>query len=183
METVKMNVYYAKAILYAYPHLEAVMEQIDELIEKKALSSMHDFSPCEAQCEKILFLTEQKQILINLKLCVDKILRKFSAEDLDLFDYKYFKKKPKEYFEYIDTSSRKYFRRQISIVKKFSLSLEKEGYDDIKFQKECFKIDFLKELLKRVVENEMLSRKNKPMKEKLKQRANLIQNGANERTA
>ena len=177
-----MNLLYAKVALYAYPNVDAVMEQIDELVEKKALSSMHDFSPCEAQCEKILNLTEQKKILIELKVCVDKILTKFSVEDLDLLDYKYFKKKPKEYFEFVDTSSRQYFRKQISLVNKFSTALEKQGYDDKKFQKECFKIDFLKELLKRVVELEKLSKKNKPLKEKLKQKTNVLID-TNERTA
>ena len=47
-----MNVYYAKTVLYAYANVDAVVEQIDELVEKKALSSMRDFSPCEEQCEK-----------------------------------------------------------------------------------------------------------------------------------
>ncbi len=169
-----MNLLYAKVALYAYPNLEAVMEQIDELVEKRALSSMHDFSPCETQCEKILDLTEQKNILIELKICLDKIFSKFSLEDLDLLDYKYFKRKPKEYFEFIDTASRQYFRKQISLVKKFSIRLEKQGYDDIKFQKECFKVDFFRELLKRVVELEKLSKKNKPKKEKLKQKTNVI---------
>lgn len=162
-----MNLNYAKVALYAYPNLEAIMEQIDDLVEKKAYASMNDFQPCEVQCEKIIRLTEQKDIIIQMKITIDKLIKKFSSEEYDLLDYKYFMKKDRKYFDDKDTSSRKYFRKQISVAKKFAQYLEKAGYDDLKFQKECFKIEFFRELLKRVIEHEKLSRKNKTRKEKL----------------
>lgn len=171
-----MNLFYAKVALYAYPNLEAVAEQIDDLIFKKAFASMSDFSSAETQCEKILSLTEQKDTIFELKITLDEIFKKFLAVEIDLFDYKYFKRKPKEYFDGVDTSSRKYFRKQISLCKRFALLLEKKGYDDKKFQKELFKIDFFRELLKRVVEHEKLSRKNKTQKEKQKDKERLAYN-------
>ena len=178
-----MNLFYAKVALYAYPNLLAVAKQIDDLVFKKAFASMSDFSSAEKQCEKIMALTEQKDVIFELKLTLDEIFKKFSVEDLDLLDYKYFRKKPKKYFEGIDTSSRKYFRRQISICNRFALLLEKKGYDDKRFQKELFKIEFFRELLKRVVEHEKLCRKNKTQKEKMKNGIRVCEQNAKVKTA
>lgn len=156
-----MNVYYAKSLLYAYSNLEKVMEQIDELVEKRALSSISDVSPAIYQYEKILLLTEQKDVLIVLKKKMDDVLKRFSASDLDYFDYKYFKVKPRECFIEFDFTSRAYFRRQNKLVAKFSERMEKAGVDDEWFKKYCCSTEFFKELLKRVIEHEKLFNKNK----------------------
>ena len=161
-----MNILYAKSILYAYANIEAICNQIDELVEKKALVSMFDFSPCLEQCDKILSLTNQKDILYEIKRVVDGILPKFSEKDLLYLDYKYFHKLPKENFEFIDTFSRAYFRRQVKLASLFSEKLEKKGIDDNYFEKFCFSIDFFKELFKRVVEHETKCIKNKKAKSK-----------------
>ncbi len=156
-----MNNYYAKTILYAYPNLLSLMEQIDELVEKKAFASMGNFTPAIAQCEKILGLTDQKKILIKVKIVVDKVLQKFAVDELDCFAYKYFKNKPKEYFKNFDASSRGYFRKQIKLINLFSKRLEYCGIDDDWFIKNCLTIDFFKELYKRVLEYEKVSNKRK----------------------
>ena len=145
-----MNLYYAKCALYAYPNIEAVMEQIDDLVERRALASMNDFSPCEEQCEKIITLTNQKDVLIELKLVTDKVLEKMTDYQKDCLDYKYFKQKPKEYFIGFDTVSRGYFRRQNRIVERISLLFEKLGATDKWFEENCLQMDFLRELLRRI---------------------------------
>ena len=162
----KMNMYYAKSVLYAYPNIEGIMEQIDELVEKKALASMTDFTPALWQYERIISYTEQKDMLIRLKLTVDGVLTKFSEDETDCFDYKYFKLKPKEYYENFDSTSRAYFRKQIKLAKLFAKRLENAGIDDVWFENNCLQTDFFKELLKRVIEHEKLSKKNKSFKEK-----------------
>lgn len=149
-----MNVNYAKTILYAYRNLDAIMRQLDELVVKKALSSMNDLSPCETQCEKILSLTSQKDILIDLKIKVGGVVEKFSDEEKDFLDYKYFKAKPKEYYANFDFSSRAYFRKQIRVADKFARKIEKAGITDEYFKSECLSIEFFRELLKRVIERE-----------------------------
>ncbi|MBO7149708.1 MAG: hypothetical protein J6V71_02325, partial [Clostridia bacterium] len=93
-----MNIYYTKTVLYAYANIDAVKEQIDDFVERKALSSMSDYTPCIEQCESILNYTAQKIALIELKEFVEKALSKLSPYELDCLDYKYFKKKPKEYY-------------------------------------------------------------------------------------
>ena len=145
-----MNIYYTKCALYAYPNITAVMEQIDELVERRALASMNDFSPCVEQCEKIIALTNQKDVLIELKIMTDKVLEKINDYQKDCLDYKYFKQKPKEYFVGFDTVSRGYFRRQIRLVERVSELFEKVGATDKWFEENCLEMDFFRELLRRI---------------------------------
>lgn len=161
-----MNIFYAKTVLYAYTNVDAVAEQIDELVEKKALSSMRDFSPCEEQCEKIINLTYSKDVLFELKIFAEKALIAFNDEELKYLDYKYFKKMPKESFIGFDYTSRNYFRKQVRLAEKFAKRLEKFGADDQWFEKQCLKIDFLREMYKRVMESEIKNRKNTLAKRK-----------------
>ena len=161
-----MNLIYAKTALYCYPSLGAVIKQIDELVEKKAFASMWDNSPAIFQCEKISNLTCQKVLMIDLKNKVEKSLRKFSEEEKVYFEYKYFRRKDKEFYKDFDFKSRKYFRTQNRLIKEFGKILEKTGIDDTYFEEYLNKIEFFKELVKRVKEHEILSRKNKTLREK-----------------
>lgn len=162
-----MNIYYAKTTLYAYPVIEGVIEQIDDIIEKRALGSMTDFSPAEEQCEKILTLISQKDSLIKLKLILDEILDKFSPDEIDCLDYKYFRYHfhDKSYYENFDYLSRAYFRKQIKVAEKFAKRLENKGITDEVFKREFLSTDFFLELLKRVIEHETNCQKNKSKKE------------------
>ena len=174
-----MNVLYAKAVLYAYVHLESIAEQIDEIVEKRALSSSVDFSPAEVLCEKIVNLTYQKGIVLSLKVCALEALKRFNEEELLCLDYKYFHTKNKDEYTSIDPASRRYFRLQIRIAKKFADVMEKIGFTDERFKSECLSMEFFREMLKRVKERENLSRKNKTAKEKeqiLKLKAKIAEN-------
>lgn len=161
-----MKVLYAKAALYSYAHLEAIVEQIDEIVEKKAFSSSMNFTPALNQFEEIIGLTYQKEIVYALKLCADAALKKFSEREKDFLDYKYFHLKPKDYYKDFDASSRGYFRTQVRLAEKFAECLQKAGYSDERFEDECLSIEFFREMLSRVKEKENLSRKNKTVKEK-----------------
>lgn len=149
-----MKLNYAKTILYAYKNIDAVINQLDELVLKKAIASMCDLSPCETQCEKILGLTAQKDLLIDLKITVENTLKKFSDEEIDFLDYKYFKFKNKEYYVNFDFTSRAYFRKQIRVADKFAKKIEKAGITDEYFESKYLAIEFFRELYKRVVERE-----------------------------
>ena len=157
-----MNIYYAKTLLYAYRNLTAVADQIDELVEKRALSSMRDFSPALSQCEKIVDLTFQKDVLFALKLTIEEVFSKFSAEDMKYFHYKYMKDMPKSYYDGFDATTRRYFRKQIRLAKKFAERLENKGVTDYWFENNCLEIEFFKELLKRVIERERALSKSQP---------------------
>jgi len=156
-----MNVHYTKTLLYAYPHVEAVMAQIDDLVLRKALSSISDYSPCEEQCEKIIALTNQKDTLIQLKITMEeKVLAKVTEYEMNCLEYKYFKRQPKEYFAGFDAESRGYFRKQVALANKLSKQMEKVGLDDKWFEKNCLSTSFFTELLKRVISSERKRKKN-----------------------
>ena len=159
-----MNILFTKAILYSYSNLSEVCDQIDELVTKRALASMMDSSPAIEQYERIINFTEQKKVIIGLHIIVTDLLKKFQKDELDLLDYKYFRKRDKKYYKDFDYSSRSYFRRQNKVVSKFGNLLEKLGIDDDYFLTKCLPINFFKELLIRVKEREILAIKNKPKK-------------------
>ncbi|MBQ0099513.1 MAG: hypothetical protein KBS91_03085 [Firmicutes bacterium] len=156
-----MNIYFAKTILYAYPVIDEVISQLDELVLKKAYSSMYDFSPAITQCEKIVDYSNQKGILLILKKAVNEVLSTFSEEDILHLDYKFFKKKEPKEFVHFDYLSRNYFRRQIKIFDRFNEKIEKKGIDDCWFKQNCLSVDFFRSLLKNVIEREEYSYKNK----------------------
>lgn len=161
-----MKILYAKTILYVYPNVESVIEQIDELVEKKAITSMNDYSPCLSQCEKITELTRQKREFIYLKNVLDRVLERLSEEEKVYLEYKYFKRKNKRDLGDYDFTSRNYFRKQIKLARKIANSLEKKGFDDAYFEKNLLCVEFMNEFCKRVEEQETLSRKNKTAAEK-----------------
>ena len=159
-----MNLIYTKTALYAYANLQEVMAQIDDLVERKALLSMSDFSPCIEQCEKIVDLIWQKDTLIELKAFCDRVLSKLTPYDLDCLDYKYFKKKPKEYYVDFDAESRNYFRKQTRLVNLIAKSFDKMGLTDDWFENNALKVNFMIELLRRVKIHEEKSKQNKVLK-------------------
>ena len=161
-----MNLLYTKTLLSSYANLENVMAQIDELAVKKALASANDYSPCALQCEKIIQLNFQKDVIQVLKLTMDGILKKTAKKDLDLLDYKYFKKRPRAFYKDFDSSSRAYFRNQVRVAKEFGDKLDRIGINDEWFEENCLSTEFFSELYKRVKEHEIASYKNKSKEEK-----------------
>ncbi len=145
---------YGKAILYIYPVLEEVASQIDELVLQKAMASFSDTSSCQAQAERIIDLIYQKDLLLALKVCADEVLSQFGEEDRKCFEYKYFKRKPKSYFEGFDATDRKYFRRQVRVLDEFCLKLEKRGITREKFEKDYLQMEFIRDLVRRVEKSE-----------------------------
>lgn len=145
-----MNALYVKCILYAYPVLDKIIAQTDTLVERRALASMNDFSPCASQCELILDLTKRKQSFIDLKLACDSILKRFSSEEMKCLDFKYFKQKPKEIYSGMDTYSRSYYRKQTKILVAFGELLEESGMTDEMFEERYLINEFLQAVYKRV---------------------------------
>lgn len=145
---------YVKCLLYTYPNVQELLDQIDVLVEKKAISSMDNFKPCLDQCEEIISLTEQKDTLIEICQNTKKILNEFSSYELDCLDYKYFKQKPKEYYSDFDSQSRQYFRVQNRIITKLERLFEGKGMHDDWFEKNCLKNSFFREMTRRVEEQD-----------------------------
>lgn len=183
-----MNVLYAKTLLYVYPHVDKIIGQIDELVEKKAAYSINDYSPAFNQCAKIAELTRCKAVLLNIKAVCSGILKGYSAKESVYLDYKYFKKNNATAYAGYDFSSRNYFRRQVRLAVKFSKDLEKNGITDKAFIEEILTCAFMRKIFASVKEQERLARKNKSRAEKqaIKERqqsgnaaAKMLSNGAN----
>lgn len=147
-----MNIYYAKAALYAYPHIDKIAEEIDNTCLKKALRSASDISSAQSQCEEIVFLKFKKQMLLEFKSRIEKALSGFKQSDLDKFEYKYFRRKGTKYFEDFDSSSCTYFRRQKRIAQTFAIRLSEAGVDDGWFEGEGAK--FIKPYIKDAIEHD-----------------------------
>ena len=145
-----MNKLYAKTVLYLYPCIDKVTEQIDELLLKKALSSGSDFSPCISQCEKMVELGVHNARLIELKAEVKKILGDFTEEENAFFGYRYFHETKKGAESYVDSYSRTYFRKQERALYKFAEAMEEKGFTDERFEEEYLAVDFIRELYRRV---------------------------------
>lgn len=146
--------YYEKVLLYAYPHLEDLARQIDKLVLKRALSSFSNYTSCESQCETILGMSDQKVRLLALKTRLDEILTRLTEYEMELLEYKYFKRKPRSSFSDFDSTSRQYFRRQLKLTEKISFLLNKSGMTEKWFNENYLDIDFMKLLLTRVIEYE-----------------------------
>ena len=149
-----MKVIYTKAVLYAYTSIEAVKREIDDFVERRALASMNDYSPCDEQCEIIIEHMVQKVILTQLKSKIKAVLASLTKEELELLDYKYLKIRKKECFENIDTSKRSYYRKQLNLIKKVSRRCDKVLLTDEWFEKNCLKINAIKWMVKRVERKE-----------------------------
>lgn len=147
-----MDIYYAKAALYAYPHIDAIIKDIDEEVLEKALKSMYDTSAPLPQYESIVSLTFNKEMLLEFKSRIEKALSKFEQADLDYFEYKYFKRKPAEYFKDFDSTSRGYFRKQNRLIKKFSIRLEEAGANEEWFKGEG--ATFIKPYIKQAMDHD-----------------------------
>jgi hypothetical protein len=91
--------------------------------------------------EQLITLGEIRKDLIELKYIADDVLSKIKPEDKILISYKYLGIIPSD--ENFDHTSRNYFRRQISAVKRFTKALLDAGYDKEWFDKKYMKIAFI----------------------------------------
>ncbi len=146
-----MKKIYVKTLLYAYPNVRKIIKRIDELVSKKAMSSMTDFTSCQEQCEKIVKLTVQKGILFEITYYIDKILLRFEPEERAYIEYKFFKTKTNEQLEGIDLSSRNYYRRQDKLLEHICNCFDWLNLSDDWFEKECKRVPYVKKLLQSVI--------------------------------
>ena len=159
-----MKTNYIKTLLSTYPRIQKIIEQIDDLVLKKAMSAFSCFSPCQEIAEKILLLTERKKVLIEIRQVCDNVFNKLTIEEYDMIDYKYIKRKSKEYYKNFDYSSKGYFRRQNKLLTKLSSLFFSQGIDDEWFNDNCLNDEYFKTTLRRIINHELNMQKNKPNK-------------------
>ncbi len=148
-----MNKNYAMTMLYAYPYIDSMVKRLDDKILLRAIGSMTDFSPCEEQCAQIVVLIGHKHDLQYLKEVVEKMVMKFSMEEFDYFDYKYFKIRPKEYYEKKIPLDRRYYRIQDRLLEKFCTMLTALGGSDEWFEDKYLSNKMIRNLHAKVIES------------------------------
>ena len=93
---------YEKALLYAYPALEGVIDAFDAVFLKRALDSYASGRTALLEAERLIEKIAEKDLYISLKLKLDRILEKFTPYERKHFSYKYFKDLPAEEYENFD---------------------------------------------------------------------------------
>ena len=134
---------YEKALLYAYPALEGVIDAFDAVFLKRALDSYASGRTALSEAERLIEKIAEKDLYISLKLKLDRILEKFTPYERKHFSYKYF-----------DAVSRAYYRRQQKLLLKFAKALERAGLTGEWFDRTCMKTDLFPELLRRIAARE-----------------------------
>ena len=156
-----MNTLYTKVLLYAYPNIESLVDQIDELVEKKSITSMDSTLPCIEICNSIIGLIHEKDLYLDLMVALDGIFDGLSEYEKMCIEYKYFLVRDKVKFADFDYTSKQYFRNQNKILEKIRKRLDKKGFDDEFFKQKFLPIKFFKSLLLGVKEREKLISRNK----------------------
>lgn len=140
---------YAKVALLAYPYLKDAVAAIDRQIEKRCRLSFYSQKPCFDYADKIAKLISDKRYLLLLEEKITAILQRLNDEERILIGYKYFKNRPIDGFDY---KSRKYFRKQIRVLDKFTKMLELIRLDEKTFLKIYADIPYIKSIMIRVEE-------------------------------
>ena len=152
---------YVKTILYAYPNLPTIMDRLEQIIFKRAIRSMDDYTSSLSQCERLIKYATQKATFYQLHHAVKLILSRLEEFKLDYLKYKYFNRKCGfELLLDVELNSRQYFRRQNQIVKEIGKYLEFTGIDDNFFEQKLMKTTYIKRLYNRVRE-EMINHHQK----------------------
>ncbi len=144
--------YYVKTILSCFIALDSVIEQIENVIKKKARNSFYDYESAEKLASNVLVLCNIRCDLIDLKEKTANSLNKLSEEDKILIAYKYFGILPED--ENFDHTSRNYFRKQIRAIERFSKILEKEGMTYEHFFATYMKIQYIASTYNKMVKEE-----------------------------
>ena len=121
---------YQKVLLYAYPKLGRVAEDIGQIVEAKARASVMGRESALACAEKLIGYNFLRGQLLFLKDALDGLLANLTREERFLLEYKYFRRK-KELAAYADLrlscSERTYFRRQQRLARTVNAELVRRG--------------------------------------------------------
>ncbi len=143
---------YAKTILCAYPHLDSIITQIENLIRNKARNSFYIYDNTQKVVEQILRLGEIAKLLYILKTIAEEVLVSLTPSERELISFKYFGIVPERPdFEHV---SRNYFRKQVKALNTFSSRLIESGYDENWFKEKYLKIAFIAGIYKKVQSEE-----------------------------
>lgn len=139
-----MKSIYPKVILTLYPSLSGLIEEFDERVERRALKSIDDCSPCLSICEDIIRIIREKDLLIELFTTAQEVLSRFTKESMRFFDFRYFGKRTAELTEELKYPNSYFFKRLKELTEEFSDYMEQAGITEKRFENEFMKIDVIR---------------------------------------
>ncbi len=124
---------YQKVLLYAYPKLGRIAEDIGQIVRAKACASVMGRETALACAEKLIGYNFFREQLLFLKDELDGLLANLTREEQFLLEYKYFRRK-KELAAFADVrlscSERTYFRRQQRLARTIHAELLRRGLSE-----------------------------------------------------
>ena len=162
-----MKTLYTEAALYAYPKLNHEINMCDRYVMSKALASVYNYqTPCEEQCQQIVFMMERKKQLIQLKIMIEEVMKTLRQHSVGyLYEY---------YFEKVYTTSYLrshcfYVKHQDRLVQAVTSRMMMLGADDEWFEKTLFKMNFMRYCLNKAKKKREPKPKLKPRGRHVKQ--------------
>lgn len=145
---------YEKTLLYVYPHMKKMSESLSTVINTQARLSYRSTESAEALVERLLDYEFQSRFLLRTAREIELLLRdEFTFDELFVLEYRYFRRKRKlrEYENKpFKMSLRTFYRRQHSVLKKFSSVLKRRGMDEKWFEENFFGMDWVMTVYKKV---------------------------------
>lgn len=127
------NELWGKTLLMLYRHLETMAKSIDNLVCRIGINSAFNHSVYNSTIKdsnKIIELTERKIKIINLKVIIQKALKKLKDKELKLIALYYVDGVSyKKVQELLNITQRTFFRRKELAIAHFSDELANLGYD------------------------------------------------------
>ena len=82
-----INRAYAKAIIYAYPMLGEIIENLEKEIKTKCYGSKFNIAPVEDQFNDIYKDVNRRYDLCILKACIEEVAEDFKSVDREILDF------------------------------------------------------------------------------------------------
>lgn len=143
--------YHGKTMLTCYTLLDSFVEQIENLIKKKAKNSFYNYSSTLVEAENLIRLAGVREDLLELKEITKETLENMPESDRVLICYKYFGIMPSDD---VDISSRNYFRKQNKAINLFNSKLMAKGFTEDWFKDKYLKIAFISGVYKKMISEE-----------------------------
>ncbi len=145
---------YQAVMLYIYPRLRKLEEDIVQLVEAKARASYAGKESAEACAQKMIDYLYARDRLAALREKLDGMLGSFTREERYMLEYKYFRRRKVLEGEFADIrcpfAERTYYRRQNRLAAKVNGAFMRRGMSEEWFMRTFSDMPFMMHALQSV---------------------------------
>lgn len=145
---------YQAVLLYVYPKLERLEENIGQLVEAKARASYAGKESTEACAKKMIEYLYVKDCFAWVRASLNEVLASLTKEERYLLEYKYFRRKKMLEGEFAGMccpfAERTYYRRQRKLADKLNGELIRRGMDEAWFMRTFGEVPYMMAALRSV---------------------------------